>query len=133
MHASGEWIRSALYVPVTKKDAQGFGSAITYGRRYSLAAIVGVASDDDDDANDAVTPPVRKAPEPPKAVSAFADPALASVMETYAGEVDGAADTKALMAVYTRVIADQRLAADAREFITQRCSSRRKQLEGRAA
>ncbi len=54
LHKSGEWIRSRLFVPVTKKDAQGFGSAISYGRRYSLAAIVGIASDDDDDAEAAV-------------------------------------------------------------------------------
>lgn len=54
MHESGQWIRSRLYVPVSKKDAQGFGSALTYARRYALAAIANIASDDDDDANDAV-------------------------------------------------------------------------------
>jgi hypothetical protein len=48
MHASGEWIASDLSVPAAKLDAQGIGSAITYARRYALAAIVGVAQDDDD-------------------------------------------------------------------------------------
>lgn len=48
VHESGEWIRSRLFLPVTKADAQGFGSAITYARRYALAAIVGVTPDDDD-------------------------------------------------------------------------------------
>lgn len=48
-HASGEWIRSEpFFVPVTKADAQGFGSALTYCRRYSLAAACGVAPEDDD-------------------------------------------------------------------------------------
>lgn len=48
MHSSGEWIESELALPVTKNDAQGFGSALTYSRRYALAAMVGVAPEDDD-------------------------------------------------------------------------------------
>lgn len=47
-HSSGEWFRDTLPIPLTKIDAQGLGSAITYGRRYSLAAMVGVAPEDDD-------------------------------------------------------------------------------------
>jgi hypothetical protein len=47
-HSSGEWVSSLLAVPLTKADAQGLGSAITYGRRYALAAIVGVCPADDD-------------------------------------------------------------------------------------
>lgn len=61
LHESGQWLRSRLYLPVAKKDAQGFGSAITYGRRYALAAIAGVAADDDDDGEAAVGK--RPAPE----------------------------------------------------------------------
>jgi hypothetical protein len=48
VHSSGEWISDILTVPVAKKDAQGLGSAITYGRRYALSAIAGTAGDDDD-------------------------------------------------------------------------------------
>ena len=48
-HASGEFISSGyVSVPVTKADAQGYGSAMTYARRYSLSACFGVASEDDD-------------------------------------------------------------------------------------
>lgn len=54
LHESGQWLRSRLYLPVSKKDAQGFGSAISYGRRYSLAAITGISADDDDDGAAAV-------------------------------------------------------------------------------
>lgn len=50
LHKSGEWIASALSLPVTQ-TAHGIGSAITYGRRYSLAALVGVVADEDDDGN----------------------------------------------------------------------------------
>lgn len=50
-HESGEWIQSSLCLPLAKHDPQGVGSAITYGRRYGLSAIVGIVADVDDDAN----------------------------------------------------------------------------------
>lgn len=52
-HTSGQFISDTLGVIVTKADAQGIGSAITYARRYALGAIAGVAPEDDD-ANAAV-------------------------------------------------------------------------------
>ena len=49
LHSSGEWIScGVLSLPVSKIDAQGYGSALTYARRYSLSAAVGVAPEDDD-------------------------------------------------------------------------------------
>lgn len=49
LHSSGEWIDcGAIAVPVSKGDAQGYGSALTYARRYSLSAAFGVAPEDDD-------------------------------------------------------------------------------------
>lgn len=48
-HASGESISmGALFVPANKKDAQGFGSALTYARRYALVTAFGVPTEDDD-------------------------------------------------------------------------------------
>ena len=47
-HESGEWMRCTLSIPLTKADAQGYGSAVTYARRYALAAVVGVCPEDDD-------------------------------------------------------------------------------------
>lgn len=48
---SGQYIESSpLVMPVAKHDAQGMGSAYTYGRRYQLSAMFGIASEDDDDA-----------------------------------------------------------------------------------
>jgi hypothetical protein len=49
VHESGEWMRSTLHVPLGKRDAQGVGSAITYGCRYSLMAMLGLPPTDDDD------------------------------------------------------------------------------------
>ena len=47
-HSSGEFIASKLHIVPTKDDPQGLGSAITYARRYGLAAVAGIAPDDDD-------------------------------------------------------------------------------------
>ena len=54
LHTSGQWVSESLYMPSAKQDAQGFGSAITYARRYALMAICGVVGDEDDDAQGAV-------------------------------------------------------------------------------
>lgn len=48
MHESGEYISNEFTVNLTKQDAQGAGSAITYCRRYALQAIAGIPSEDDD-------------------------------------------------------------------------------------
>jgi len=62
-HESGEYISQEMSVPVTKPDAQGAGSCLTYMRRYALAAVVGVVQADDD-GNAASSPkPVVKAKE----------------------------------------------------------------------
>ncbi len=53
-HASGEWIESDLTLPVSKMDAQGSGSAITYSRRYAYQSVLNVAGEEDDDGNAAV-------------------------------------------------------------------------------
>lgn len=49
LHQSGEWLSSGVVrVPVSKEDAQGYGSAMTYARRYSLSSAFGIAPEDDD-------------------------------------------------------------------------------------
>jgi len=48
MHSSGEWIKSEIRMPIAKKDAHGIGAATTYGRRYLLSSMVGIAQADDD-------------------------------------------------------------------------------------
>jgi hypothetical protein len=51
LHESGEWLESDPFtLPLMKKDPQGVGSVVTYARRYSLSSILGVAWDEDDDA-----------------------------------------------------------------------------------
>jgi len=60
MHSSGQYVQATY--PIAAGDnrgvsaAQAVGSALTYARRYSLTALVGVVSDDDDDGNSAADP-----------------------------------------------------------------------------
>jgi ERF superfamily len=58
LHTSGQSITfGPLEMPVSKNDAQGFGSAATYARRYHLMAVANVVGDEDDDANSATGKP----------------------------------------------------------------------------
>ena len=57
LHSSGERMDiGPLVMPASKADAQGFGSAATYARRYALLAMAGVAGEEDDDGNAASKP-----------------------------------------------------------------------------
>ena len=57
LHESGQWIKSKLKMPIEKATAQSIGSTITYGRRYGLSAMVGIAQYDDD--GNAVSHPAK--------------------------------------------------------------------------
>lgn len=46
---SGQWQSSLMVMPLPKSDPQGYGSALTYARRYGLATLVGLVSEADDD------------------------------------------------------------------------------------
>ncbi len=61
MHISGQWIQSITDLPTAKRDAQAYGSALTYAKRYGLQALCGVPSDDDD--GQSATAAVRKEKE----------------------------------------------------------------------
>ena len=67
LHESGERLECGqLHVPASKQDAQGYGSALTYARRYSLCAACGIAPEDDDgNAASNWSTPVNKDAKPP--------------------------------------------------------------------
>lgn len=98
LHSSGEYIRSSLTMPVTKQDPQGYGSAITYARRYSLQSIVGIAAEDDDGNAASQKPepqrqapaqrPQRAAPQPARQVAPAATDA-SYVRYTFSNEMEG--------------------------------------------
>jgi hypothetical protein len=56
VHSSGEWMSETITVKALKEDPQFLGGVLTYLRRYSLAAVVGVTATEDDDGNAVSTP-----------------------------------------------------------------------------
>lgn len=71
-HASGEEMSlGSLFVPANKQDAQGFGSALTYARRYALVTAFGVPVEDDD--GNAASRAAAMPAEPQMPASAWAE------------------------------------------------------------
>lgn len=95
-HSSGEFISCGLIsVPVSKADAQGYGSALTYARRYSLSAAFGVAPEDDD-GNAAV----KAQPKPqPK-------------IENYQAILETAKNMSELASIWSKIPADKQAALE---------------------
>lgn len=81
--ASGEYIISRLKMRVSKDDPQGYGSAITYARRYALGAMTGLVTELDDDANGAMPPK----PAPKTFVEKFPAHAPKAIVPGYAPSV----------------------------------------------
>jgi hypothetical protein len=71
-HVSGETVECRVPLIVSKNDMQGYGSAVTYARRYGLMSMAGIAPEDDDGNAAAKAPPVvedRKPAVTPQAVA----------------------------------------------------------------
>ncbi len=68
LHVSGESIETSCWMPVTQQSPQAFGSAATYCKRYALAALLGIATEDDD-GNSATT--AKGVVPAPQGVEAF--------------------------------------------------------------
>lgn len=66
IHASGQWIAGTAWCAPERPGPQAMGSVTTYLRRYSLAAVTGLAQDDDDDAEGAEKPRAAPRPKTPK-------------------------------------------------------------------
>jgi hypothetical protein len=62
IHDSGEWIETDFDMPLTKWSPHEAGSATTYGRRFALMAMLGLAPVEDDDGNAAAGLKVEKNP-----------------------------------------------------------------------
>jgi hypothetical protein len=76
LHESGEQMEHVFTVRPSKDDPQGAGSAISYCRRYALAAVLNIGQDDDDGEAASVRPPARQpaARKPPQPRAASAPP-----------------------------------------------------------
>lgn len=98
LHSSGETIRGGkLHVPAAKHDPQGYGSALTYARRYSLMAACGIAAEDDDgNAASTSKPAARPSQAKPSAKAAPAD--LMALLSA----LDAAADLPELKSTFAK-------------------------------
>lgn len=112
LHKDGEWIEDALVVPLSRRDAQGVGAAATYGRRYALAALVGI-SQEDDDGNTAsgVGPGGRTPPAPaaPKKGREASDADIADLVARF-GLAKSKDDIVALIDAFVRLPPEQQAA-----------------------
>jgi hypothetical protein len=88
LHSSGQWLRSTHVVPVSRRDAQGVGSALTYARRQALQALLTVAPQgEDDDAEGAVGRGAGRPPLPPPPPQQSDRAARVTRLERTVGEV----------------------------------------------
>ncbi len=146
LHESGEWIRGEMWMPVAQQSPQGYGSALTYARRYGLSALCGLASDDDDaDAASAGSSrgqqarspqrsgqPSQAASSPTGPAKAAADPRL---FENFCDRVDRAETVAAVntVAVETKRAADDRaITGDQLDTIKRAIANKRTLLTGQA-
>lgn len=67
VHKSGQFMSDIFAMPVTRADAHGVGSALTYCKRYALSSVIGVAPEDDDgNAASQGSSDTERKPLPPK-------------------------------------------------------------------
>jgi hypothetical protein len=99
IHESGEMLECGkLHVPASKQDPQGYGSALTYARRYSLMAACGIAPEDDD-GNAASRKPSAPAPDITDHLSAIEASATSDELATlYKAALDACQGNQALQA-----------------------------------
>lgn len=74
LHTSGQYINTTMRLHLNKDDAQSQGSAMTYARRYSYMAVLGLVADEDDDGNAA------SKPTHPKPMYAKKEPEVANTL-----------------------------------------------------
>jgi hypothetical protein len=120
MHESGEWISDTLVMPLPKQDPQGYGSAMTYARRYALAAITGVYQDDDD-GNAASGPATRPTQAQNDAAPSESQTAEADAM--IVAQMNAAATVPDLVKLMNG------LAADQKRLVTQHFNQRMNELK----
>lgn len=107
VHGSGQWISDKIKLMIDRQNMQGLGSAVTYAKRYTLQAILGICGDEDDDGNGAAGKPIdnelkkeKKPSEKPKNVAPGAqnspepkkilnDPALYKIPKGIRDDLEG--------------------------------------------
>lgn len=109
VHKSGQWIEDSLTMPTGQNTAQAVGSAITYGRRYSLMAVLGLAPDDDDGAaaSHAPKPATRRAAPPAPVVAGDGEAATDKQIQRIQIMMNGRGDRDAKLAFLSEMVGRQ--------------------------
>lgn len=103
LHASGQWLSCGVVsVPVTKHDAHGFGSALTYARRYSLSAAFGVVPEDDDGNAAAAAAPRARPVEAPRKADSIPTPEQQSLTMDWCATIEAAGSMAELQETFTK-------------------------------
>ena len=116
-HSSGEWIAQDLTLTAGSATPQAVGSAITYGRRYGLAAMVGIAPEDDDGelAEGRGATPLVTTPVPAKPIAKPAPTVKPPGFDTWWPDLQAVADEgpRALTAAWNKSAPDLKAYAEA--------------------
>lgn len=94
-HISGATLECRVPLIVSKNDMQGYGSAVTYARRYGLMSMAGIAPEDDDGNAAVKAAPRGEVNEPPRRPNISADQFIA-----LRGELDRTASDEAKLSVW---------------------------------
>lgn len=125
-HKSGQWFKSELILPSQSADYQSFGSAITYLKRYSYCAILGIVADTDDDANIACGNEAAIKDRGGKSTSTAASPQLAftgAQLQQAVAEINAVTDMSAFQAVWGKWAHDcPALCANGTDFYKAACA-----------
>lgn len=105
VHKSGEWMEDEYPINPVKNDPQGFGSAITYARRYTLPGILMIASEEDDDGNAASQR--QPQPQPQRPASPQVPDAVKARIAELRPAVDAATSKDALKVLWDHVGIDK--------------------------
>lgn len=89
-HKSGQWIEDEMNLKPQSDTPQHIGASITYARRYSACAILGVDGEEDDDNHDATNGPATKAAKAAAEQEAQASAVLAQREAEYKAKFDAA-------------------------------------------
>lgn len=129
MHESGEQISGGIFaVPANKQDPQGYGSALTYARRYSLMAVCGIAPEDDDGNAASKPKPAEKKMQIPANVGGQdyfdkCDEQERALILDFSMEIEGA-DNQGAFDAYTKAI--QTLDTDQKAALWSKVSSQKR-------
>lgn len=137
MHESGEFFQSTIRMHPRDNSPQSLGSAITYMRRYALSAILGIATDEDDDGNGAstearpagaATAPARRAPGPRVPPNKPPTTPGGTAFEKAATLIEAAKTSDALIDLSKKVLESKNLTVEEKATLDSRISTRVDQL-----